>query len=588
MPASDPGHAPTLFITRKFPPQVGGMETLAAAIWQALQRAEPGAQLVAHRGTVPATLGWLPGAVSELVRAVRSGSVGAVLCGDVALYAVIGPFLRRTGTPHVVMAMGLDVTYDHPVYRALALPGLRRAPRVLAISRATARSVIDVGVPPERVGVLPLGIPVPATATGAASEARRRVLARLDLAEDTDLLVSVGRLVPRKGVAWFVEHVLPALPATAHLVVAGDGADRERISLAASAAGVDDRLHLMGRVADDLRDDLMVGADVFVQPNVVVPGDMEGFGLVAVEAAMSGTVVVASDLEGLGDAVEDGVTGHLVTSGDVDAWVDELTRLLSDRDGLARTAGGFRQASIERNSIDVMEAELERQLDATRSGSTMQTTDDRTYYETSYHFEQDVEDPGAERLWKAIRLLGPMDGRTFLDLGSGVGWAAALAVERSGAATAVGIDFAFKALQLGQATVPGVLRVHGDGTRLPLQTASVDRVLSFGSLEHFPDVDAGLAELRRVLAPGGRVVVVVPNFFARTEQPRELRLSRRGWNSHFERAGLRIVHTSADAGPPVLRDRRPLRMLLRAGAKAGALLPGGQYQFIFVLEPHAG
>lgn len=585
MPASEPGHAPTLFITRKFPPQVGGMETLAAAVWDALRTAEPGARLIAHGGSVRATPAWLPGAVTEMVRLVRSGRAGVVLVGDVALYAVVGPVLRRMGTPHVVMAMGLDVTFDNELYRRRVLPGLRAAPAVLAISTATAAAVRAAGVAPERIDVLTLGVAVPEARDDAPTDARSRVLDALGLPEDSALLVSIGRLVPRKGVAWFVEQVLPRLSVATHLVVAGAGDDRARVEAAAVAAGVADRLHLLGRVDDDRRDDLMAGADLFVQPNVVVPGDMEGFGLVAVEAAMRGTVVVAADLEGLADAVQDGVTGVLVPSGDADRWVERIGDLLSDRPALVETADRFRRASRDRNSIEVMGRQLERQLDDQRRGSSMQTTDDRTYYETTYHFEDDVEAPGAERLWKAIRLLGPMQGGTFLDLGSGVGWAAALAVERAGAGRAVGIDFAFKALELGQRTVPGVLRVHGDGTCLPLRTGSVDRLLSFGSLEHFPDVDAGLDELRRVLAADGRVVVVVPNFFARTEQPRELRLSKAGWQRHFERAGLRIVHTSADAGPPVLRDRRPLRILLRAAAKVGALVPGGQYQFIFVLEP---
>ncbi len=51
----------------------------------------------------------------------------------------------------------------------------------------------------------------------------------------------------------------------------------------------------------------------------------------------------------------------------------------------------------------------------------------RPFYETSYHFEDDVLAAGEARLWEAMRLLEPLAGTTFLDLGSGVGWAAHLA-----------------------------------------------------------------------------------------------------------------------------------------------------------------
>lgn len=208
---------------------------------------------------------------------------------------------------------------------------------------------------------------------------------------------------------------------------------------------------------------------------------------------------------------------------------------------------------------------------------------ERAFYERDYHFADDVASAGESRLRRAIDLLAPLPGTTLLDLGSGVGWAAHFAM-LDGARFAIGLDFARRALELGQANIPGVARVQGDGCRLPLRTASVDRVLSFGSLEHFPDVDAALREMERILAPDGVAVVVVPNFYARTEQPTELRLSYGGWQRRFAAAGFRITATHADPGPPVLRDRRPARIVFRAAVKVLAFVPRLPYQFIFRLE----
>jgi len=214
----------------------------------------------------------------------------------------------------------------------------------------------------------------------------------------------------------------------------------------------------------------------------------------------------------------------------------------------------------------------------------MPATRERSFYETDYHFGRDVEQPGTDRLRRALDLLGPLADTTFLDLGSGVGWAANLAAA-DGAAVAVGADFALRALRLGAEHVPGVARVQADGCRLPLRDDAFDAVLSFGSLEHFPDVDAGLREVARVLGPAGRAVVVVPNFYVRTEQPVELRLRHGAWCERFAAAGLRVVTTRADPGPAVLRDRRPVRIAIRAAAKVLALVPRLPYQFIFLLEP---
>jgi SAM-dependent methyltransferase len=208
---------------------------------------------------------------------------------------------------------------------------------------------------------------------------------------------------------------------------------------------------------------------------------------------------------------------------------------------------------------------------------------DRDFYETAYHFDEDVVGAGEHRLWRGMRYLEPLAGTAFLDLGSGVGWAARLANERGRVGVAVGVDFAFRALRLGADSIPGVARVQGDGTRLPFRDGSFDRVLSFGSIEHFPDVAAGVRELARVMTPQGRAVVVVPNFYVRTEQPSELRLGHRNWSRLFADGGLRVVRTDADRGPAVFRDRRPARVVFRAGAKLLSVVPGMQYQFIFVL-----
>jgi SAM-dependent methyltransferase len=206
----------------------------------------------------------------------------------------------------------------------------------------------------------------------------------------------------------------------------------------------------------------------------------------------------------------------------------------------------------------------------------------RRFYDRDYHFGEDVEAPGLARLWHAVRHLEPLAGSRVLDVGCGVGWAAHLASEHGAAVT--GLDFSATALDLAARSVAGPSWVQGDGGRLPFADGSFDRLLSFGSLEHFPDVPAALVEVRRVLRPGARAVVVVPNAYVRTEQPREVRLSRGGWARLFRAAGLAVLHVGADRGPSLRCWREPLRLVRRLAGRAASLVPGLQYQFVFVLE----
>ncbi len=225
----------------------------------------------------------------------------------------------------------------------------------------------------------------------------------------------------------------------------------------------------------------------------------------------------------------------------------------------------------------------------------------REFYDRTYHFGEDADRPNPDRLWRALRELGPLEGTRFLDLGCGVGWATRLAAERGQVAQAVGLDFSRTALALaarapraaptadgragrtGPASVP-IAWVCGDGLALPFPDDSFDRVFSFGSMEHFPDVAAGFGELARVLRRGGCAVTVVPNFYVRTAQPVEHRATARGWRTLIERAGLQVTRMTGDPGPAIFKNRRPGRIALRLGLRLVGSLPPLRYQFIVALR----
>lgn len=213
----------------------------------------------------------------------------------------------------------------------------------------------------------------------------------------------------------------------------------------------------------------------------------------------------------------------------------------------------------------------------------MSETRPRTYYDTEYHFGEDVERPNERRIWHALRELTPLAGMRILDLGCGAGWAVRMMLAR-GAERAVGLDFSATALGLARRHTPGAGWVHADGTTLPFADASFDRVYSHGSMEHFPDVRRGFAEVHRVLRPGGLAVTVVPNFYVRTEQPLEFRATAGGWRAVAESAGLAVRRIGTDSGPAILKNRDPLRIALRLGLRLLSLVPPLRYQFILVLQ----
>ena len=122
---------------------------------------------------------------------------------------------------------------------------------VVSNSRATAEVAASCGVAPERLRVIPCGVVAPSVTVDRAS-ARAELERRTGISlGNRVVVVTVGRLVRRKGAAWFANHVVPRLGEDTVYVVVGDGHDTPRLQAAARA--FPGRVVLLGRADDEVR-----------------------------------------------------------------------------------------------------------------------------------------------------------------------------------------------------------------------------------------------------------------------------------------------------------------------------------------------
>ena len=358
-----------LFLTRKFPPSVGGMETLALGVWTTLSAERPQATLMAYGRSNIGLIWWLPMSLIRLTVGLARKKSDFVLCGDALMLAVATPLLRVFNVEYATMVMGLDVTHANRLYQRLIRSPLRKCPQIIAISQATAEATLALSVPKDRVSVVRLGVSPPVNRDEEALP-RQRLLRQFDLPEGAFVIATLGRLVRRKGISWFTDNVMPFLPSQAHLLVAGTGPEEDEIRRIVGAHGLEGQVHLLGMVSELDKDRIMSQADIFIQPNIRVPGDMEGFGLVTVEAAMRGSLVLASALEGILDAVLDGETGILIDPEDHQEWIARITALTQNPADCSALAAAYSSAARREYSLEEMGRQIYQELGFDRNRPT--------------------------------------------------------------------------------------------------------------------------------------------------------------------------------------------------------------------------
>jgi len=237
-----------------------------------------------------------------------------------------------------------------PLVRAAAAL-LRRGDRrllagahaILVLSRFSAGQVAELqGEALERTVLAPPGVDLqrfrpPADAREAAACAATFGLP----ADDTPLLVSVRRLVPRMGLADLLDaaQTLRSRGLRVRVALAGEGPQQAELAARARAAGLLDDVRLLGRLPDERLPELYRAASIFVLPT----RSLEGFGMATAEALASGLPVVATDAGATAELVA-GVEGcALVPPGDPAALASELQRLLADPARRARAAAAARR-----------------------------------------------------------------------------------------------------------------------------------------------------------------------------------------------------------------------------------------------------
>jgi phosphatidylinositol alpha-1,6-mannosyltransferase len=368
-----------LLVTNDFPPKIGGIQSLLWEWWRRLPpesfavltspyagTAEFDAEQPFHieRTREPWLLPhpWMVARINEM--ATRVGADLIVLDPAVPL-GLVGPSLQL---PYDVVLHGSEVTVPG------RLPGAKQS---LAYVLRRARHIVAAGSYPAREAERAAGRTLPITTVPPGvdtdrfrpltDDERGATRQRLGLPVDAELIVSISRLVPRKGFDTAIRAAAALRKSRPNLLlaIAGGGRDEPRLRRLA------DELHapvmFLGRVDNDDLAALYGCADVYTMlcRNRWAGLEQEGFGIVFLEAAACAVAQVAGDSGGAEDAVVDGVTGVMIRRPDDHNEVAEAFVRLLDDPGLRRSMGqAGRARAVAEFSYDALAQRLGASLGA--------------------------------------------------------------------------------------------------------------------------------------------------------------------------------------------------------------------------------
>lgn len=389
MSAAIPGSTPReiLVVTRNFPPLTGGMEKVMWNVFKSLGERyvctivgptnsaqyiySPHVSIECNEVSHSV---FLASATAKAWRVTAKKHFSLVIGGSGFVAPICRLLQAGRHIPSLTFLHGLDIVAKNPFYQNLWLPCLRKVDVVVTNSANTKRLAEGAGIIEPRTVIIHPGVERLAALTNKDVSFRKK----LSLG-NRRILLSVGRIIRRKGLLEFIERCMPELirlfPDLTLIVIGAEprqAINREpklvqEIKAAVSRHGLAENVLLLGKSDDECLQAAYEEASVAIFPLIDRPGDVEGFGIVAIEAAAHGTPTVAFNCGGIADAVIDRQTGFLVEANNYDEMTATIKHALLNDSKATMSAACVRFS--ERMSWDRFGEELREVVDSTVSSA---------------------------------------------------------------------------------------------------------------------------------------------------------------------------------------------------------------------------
>ena len=479
-----------LFISRAHPPIIGGIENQNEALVRHLSTLVTCNKIINKHGKKALPL-FIPWAI--ILGLFKLKSSDQILLGD-GVTAIIGWFIKLfSNKPVTCVLHGLDITWGNPVYQNLWVRFFfKRIDHFIAVSHSTQEIAIAAGIPASIITIIPNGVEPSSLEPLSKTEFLKILPINI---ENKFVLLSLGRLIDRKGVYWFIANVFTKLPKNIVYLIAGDGPNKEKIQLLIDELNLQKNVALLGEVSEQFKNSLFMHSDLFIQPNIPIKGDIEGFGITQLEAGICGLPSISSDLEGIKDAIQENKNGWLIEPFNITNYVNTIL----DKEILLKTFSESIRKQTKQHCITKFEwPSITKRYINTLNNFNLDTTHRPGFSPTTNRKSK------AQKILEVLKKHhgAPVQNHTILDIGTGNGEISSYIGETN---TVFSVDIS----DTRQSKSRFSFSLCNEA--LPFRDNSFDFVISNHVIEHVQDQEVHIKEIKRVLKKGGVLYLATPN-----------------------------------------------------------------------------
>ncbi|MGD9202121.1 MAG: glycosyltransferase family 4 protein [Chitinispirillia bacterium] len=312
-----------LFITRRYPPSIGGIETHCYQLNKNLAKLCSVRLIALSKKSKIHLLWFLPQSFLYAFEGILFKRYDTIYFADgvVGFYA---PFLRFfTQMRFCTTIYGLEMAVKNPVTRWLMSRGANASDEVIVISKKTKEITERTGIPSNKIKIIYVGIHPPEITDQRCQKLKNAFEREHNISFHKDkIILNFGRMVPRKGVVEFLKKGMPLLDKDIKLIIGGNGPDFNNILTICKEYNYENRVILLQRPSDEIIAMLRKNTDLFILPNVSTRGDVEGYGMTQLESMYTGTPVVAFAVDALVESVREG--GYLIDPNDYISFINAI------------------------------------------------------------------------------------------------------------------------------------------------------------------------------------------------------------------------------------------------------------------------